>query len=92
MPLLVCECTFLKEHQNKARATFHLCTSDLNVLIQEPQPQFLLPMHLSRTYLGNKSQLVQELEVPKDVQILKIPPRLTSRPIYPYETQIEFCE
>ena len=89
--LLVCECTFLKEKKSKARETFHLCSEDLNVLVRELNPRFLMPIHLSRTYLGSEEQLYRELDIPEDVRILKIPPRLTPPPILPPKIDREMC-
>ncbi|MFH2129726.1 MAG: MBL fold metallo-hydrolase [bacterium] len=84
--LLVCECTYLSAQLEKARRSCHLCTSDLNQLIRELQPDFLLPMHLSKTYLGKTHLLYEELEIPDGCQLIKLPDRVTPEPITPLGT------
>lgn len=83
--LLVCECQYMRDNQKKARESFHLCTDDLNTLVEKIAPRFVLPIHLSKSYQGNHEQLYQELEFPKGTDILKIPPRLTTRPLLRHE-------
>lgn len=79
--LLICECTYLSSQLEKARKSHHLCTSDLNVLIRELQPKYLLPMHLSKAYLGKTHLLYSELEIPNGCQLIKLPERITPQPI-----------
>mgnify|MGYP003730971509 CR=1 FL=1 len=84
--LLVCECTYLSSHLEKARRSHHLSTSDLNQLIRKLRPKYLLPMHLSKTYLGNTHLLYEELEVPPDCQLIKLPDHVAPEPIIPADT------
>ena len=79
--LLVCECAFLAADEKKARLSRHLCTRDLNVILDRLRPRYVLPMHFSKSYQGNSSPLYQEIEPPPGVTVLKIPDRLTPRPI-----------
>lgn len=79
--LLVCECAFLGDHRDKARQSHHLCTLDLNLLVDRIRPQFILPMHLSKTHAGRSSTLYEQLELPPGVQLLRLPDRLTPRPL-----------
>jgi len=79
--LLVCECAFLAAEHNKARLSRHLCTTDLNIILDRLRPRYLLPMHFSKIYQGRSDPLYQEIEPPPGVTVLKIPDRLTPRPI-----------
>jgi ribonuclease Z len=79
--LLVCECAFLAADEKKARISRHLCTGDLNVILDRLRPRYLLPMHLSKSYQGGSHPLYQEIEPPPGVTVLRIPDRLTPRPI-----------
>lgn len=79
--LLVCECAFLAADQRKARLSRHLCTTDLNILLDRLRPSYVLPMHLSKSYQGRSAPLYEEIEPPAGVTVLKIPDRLTPRPI-----------
>ncbi|GFO54843.1 ribonuclease Z [Geomonas sp. Red276] len=79
--LLVCECAFLASECEKARLSRHLCTADLNLLLDKLRPTYVLPMHFSKTYQRGSTPLYRELEPPAGVTILKIPDRLTPRPI-----------
>jgi len=79
--LLVCECAFLASEQKKARASRHLCTCDFNLLLDRLRPRYVLPMHFSKTYQGGSEPLYREIEPPPGVTVLKIPDRLTPRPI-----------
>lgn len=83
--LLVCECAFLRRDRDRARASAHLCTSDLNALVDELRPRFLLPMHLSKSYLGRSALLYDELELPAGVTLLRLPEYRTPRPLLPRE-------
>jgi len=81
--LLVCECAFLAAEEKKARLSRHLCTSDINVILDRLRPRYLLPMHFSKSYQGgvNSQALYREIEPPPGVTVLRIPDRLTPRPI-----------
>jgi len=79
--LLVCECTFLARDRDKARASFHLSTMDLNRLVERIRPGFVLPMHFSKSYGGKSSLLYEELEMPEGVTLLHLPEHLTPRPL-----------
>ena len=80
--LLVCECAFLAAEETKARRSRHLCTSDLNVILDRLRPRYVLPMHFSKSYQGGSSDLLyREIEPPAGVTVLRIPARLTPRPI-----------
>ncbi len=79
--LLACECSFLAEDLDKARVSHHLCTTDLNALMKELNPRLVLPMHLSKTYLGRSHILYGQLEIPKEVTLIRLPEHLTPRPL-----------
>lgn len=79
--LLICECAFLAEDAKKARLSRHLCTGDFNMLMDRLRPRYVLPMHFSKTYQGKSHLLYQEIEPPPGVTVLKIPDRVTPRPI-----------
>lgn len=81
--LLVCECTFLREAKDKARASSHLCTDDVNQLLGELRPAFFLPMHLSKTYNRRSRELYSELELPSETRLIELPPHVTSAPLRP---------
>jgi len=83
--LLICECSFLKADKDKARASAHLCTSDANLLLERIRPPFFLPMHLSKSYIHDCGRLYDELEIPPEVTLVRIPKYLTPRPILPCE-------
>jgi ribonuclease Z len=79
--LLVCECAFLAADCKKARLSRHLCTTDFNRVLDRLRPRYVLPMHLSKTYQGRSYPLYDEIEPPQGVTVLKIPDRMTPRPI-----------
>ncbi|HEY6872807.1 MAG TPA: MBL fold metallo-hydrolase [Geobacteraceae bacterium] len=79
--LLVCECSFLAAERDKARRSRHLCTDDLNCLIERLRPPFVLPMHLSKSYVGRSRLLYEELTSPPGVTILRLPEHLAPRPL-----------
>lgn len=81
--LLVAECAFLSEDRQKARRSFHLCTDDLNRLLDLVRPARFLPMHLSKTYNGRCQQLYRQLKLPPQVKLLRLPDHLLSRPLLP---------
>ncbi len=83
--LLIAECTFLAEDVEKARASRHLCTDDVNTLLQELRPRFFLPLHLSKTYIHRTAQLYEELRMPPGTTLLKIPDHIPPRPLIPAE-------
>jgi ribonuclease Z len=89
--LLVCECAFLAAEERKARLSRHLCTSDLNLILDCLRPRYVLPMHFSKSYQGLGSErLYQEIEPPPGVAVLRIPERLTPRPIMASEVPRPF--
>jgi len=83
--LLVVECAFLAEDIDKARASWHLSSPDLNQLVQELQPAFLLPMHLSKSYIHRSADLYRQLELPPTTTLLRLPDYRTPRPLLPLE-------
>lgn len=83
--LLICECSFLAVDRDKARASAHLCTSDVNFLAERLRPAFLLPMHLSKSYIHTWERVYEELEVPRGVTLLRLPKLVTPRPLLPGE-------
>ena len=88
--LLVCECSFLAEERDKARVSHHLCTSDLNFLMDRLRPRFILPMHLSKSYQERSHLLYEQLEAPSGVTLLQIPDHLTPRPLLASEVPRPF--
>jgi ribonuclease Z len=83
--LLVSECTFLAEDEEKARISFHLCTTDLNRISRIIKPDLLLTMHLSKSYISDTQRLYTELETPRGTQLLQLPDYMTPRPLLPGE-------
>jgi ribonuclease Z len=79
--LLCSECTFLAADREKARASYHLCTADLNTLVRRLTPQFLLPMHLSKSYLRRTANLYDELAPPADTTVLRLPNHVVPAPL-----------
>jgi ribonuclease Z len=79
--LLVCECAFLKESKERARASHHLCTDDLNWLMEALRPDYLLPMHFSKTFSRRAADLYRELVPPPGTRLLQLPLRRTPRPL-----------
>ncbi len=79
--LLCAECTFLAADVEKARASYHLCSADLNSLVRELAPGFLIPMHLSKSYLLRTVDLYNELKMPATTTILKLPKHLAPAPL-----------
>lgn len=78
--LVCCECTFLSADEDKARASSHLCSSDLNQLVRELRPKALLPMHLSKAYIQRPEAIYDEITPPSGTRLLRLPPYLTPRP------------
>lgn len=83
--LLLCECTFLRAAEEKARSSYHLCSNDINQLLTELRPRFFLPMHLSKSYSRRTDELYRELRPPDGTEILQIPPQITPRPLLAQE-------
>lgn len=81
LTLLCSECTFLAADEAKARASRHLCTSDLNSLAQSLAPRYLLPMHLSKSYLRRTVDLYEELLPPDGTTILRLPKHIVPPPL-----------
>lgn len=79
--LLCCECTFLAADQAKARASHHLCSSDVNRLAADLRPKALLPMHLSKAYISRPFALYDELSLPEGTRLLRLPDYVTPRPL-----------
>ncbi|TYO99327.1 ribonuclease Z [Geothermobacter ehrlichii] len=85
--LLVCECAFLREEKEQARRSMHLCTEDLNLLLDRLRPDFVLPMHLSKAFLGRSAELYAELEPPSGTQVLRLPDYCSPRPLLADDVQ-----
>ncbi len=83
--LLAAECAFLSEDVAKARNSHHLCTSDVNLLLDRIRPGYFLPIHLSKTYNGRSERLYRELVMPPGVTLLRLPEHLLTRPLFPSE-------
>ncbi len=83
--LLVCECSFLGQDMDKARESYHLCTTDLNRAVDTIRPAFLLPMHLSKSYVHHTRRLYEELELPPETTLLRLPDHVPPRPLLPGE-------
>ena len=79
--LLVCECSFLAVDRDKARVSCHLCTSDLNYIMDRLRPTYVLPMHLSKSYTDRSNLLYQELEPPAGVTVLRRAEHVAPRPL-----------
>lgn len=79
--LLCADCAFLAADVAKARASYHLCTEDLNDLARRLAPRFLLPMHLSKSYLLRTVDLYRELHPPDETSILPLPNHLVPAPL-----------
>jgi ribonuclease Z len=85
--LLICECSYLEEEREKARLSYHLCTSDVNFLLRELRPSCFLPMHLSKTYANRCHKLYEQLEIPPEVTLARLPEHVTPRPLLPEEVE-----
>lgn len=83
--LLVGECAFLADHVEKARRSYHLCTGDVNRLLQEIRPAFFLPVHLSKSCGARRLDLYRELQPAEGTVVLTLPERLLPRPLLPDE-------
>jgi ribonuclease Z len=87
--LLVGECAFLADHKQKARRSFHLCTQDVNRLLVEIQPDFYMPMHLSKSCSHRSGDLYLELCPPPETRLVCLPDRLLHRPFLPCEVPMD---
>jgi ribonuclease Z len=81
LTLLCAECTFLEADVQKARASYHLCSADLNALTTRLAPQFLLPMHLSKSYLRRTFDLYREVQPPTGTAVIRLPNHIVSQPV-----------
>lgn len=81
LTLLCSECTFLAVDGEKARASHHLTTHDLNRLIRRLTPRYLLTMHLSKGYLHRSVDLYAELQPPRGTSILRLPTHMVPPPV-----------
>lgn len=81
LTLLCAECTFLRSDLEKARASYHLCSADLNDLVARLSPKFLLPMHLSKSYLYHTVDLYQELSPPAGTVLIRLPNHIVPAPL-----------
>jgi len=81
LTLLCSECTFLAADEDKARASFHLTTSDLNSLVERLAPRYLLVMHLSKSYLRRTVDLYAELRLPAATTVLRLPSHIVPAPV-----------
>jgi ribonuclease Z len=79
--LLCADCTFLAADLAKARASYHFCSRDLNELAIRLAPRFLLPMHLSKSYLHRSVDLYDELQPPRNTTVLRLPKHLVPAPL-----------
>ena len=81
LTLLCAECTFLRGEVEKARSSYHLTTADLNQLAGSLKPGWLLPMHLSKSYLRQMATLYSELNPPPETKILQLPAHIVPAPV-----------
>lgn len=81
LTLLCAECTFLEADVHKARASYHLTTGDLNRLAGRLAPRYLLPLHLSKSYLRRTIDLYHELQPPQGTEILRLPKHIVPAPV-----------
>ncbi len=79
--LLCSDCTYLAADMEKARISYHLCTTDLNELASRISPRYLLPMHLSKSYLYRTADLYHELHPPPGTTILPLPDHIVPAPL-----------
>lgn len=89
--LLICECSFLAADVGQARRSCHLCSDDLNRLLERLRPGYVLPMHLSKNYLNQGARLYEELEPPAGTTLLRLPDYVSSRPLLPRELPFRFA-
>jgi ribonuclease Z len=79
--LLICENTFLREAKARARASRHLCSDDVNQLLDELRPDWFLPMHLSKSFNRRWRELYRELQPPAGTGLLELPVHVTPAPL-----------
>ena len=89
--LLCADCSFLAADIEKARNSYHLCTVDLNDLALRLAPRYLLPMHLSKSYLHRTTDLYQELHPPPETSILPLPNHLVPAPLMVQDVEKWLC-
>lgn len=87
--LLVGECAFLADHKEKARQSYHLCTLDMNRLLDKIRPICYLPVHLSKSCGARHQELYRELQPPAGTRLLHLPVRLLKRPLLPCEVHMD---
>lgn len=81
LTLLASECTFLAADEEKARASHHLTTRDLNRLLESLAPRHLVAMHLSKGYLRRTGELYAELRPPAATTVLRLPDHIVPAPL-----------
>jgi len=81
--LLVSECSFLATDRERALRSGHLSSCNLNRLLKRLRPQWVLPMHLSKTYLGRGAQIYDEISLPEGTTLLRLPEHVTPAPLLP---------
>jgi len=83
--LLLCETTFLSDGVERARSSRHLCSDDVNWLLEQLRPDYFLPMHLSKSYNRCSARLYREINSPAGTTLLQIPDMVTPRPLLQME-------
>jgi len=81
LTLLCAECTFLGSDVEKARASYHLCTSDLNDQSARLAPRFRLPIPLPKNYLRRTEDLYRELSPPNGSVVIRLPDHIVPAPV-----------
>jgi ribonuclease Z len=81
LTLLCVECTFLGADEVKARASYHLCSRDLNELMARLAPSHVIPMHLSKSYLRRSDDLYRELQPPAGTTVIRLPIHIVPPPL-----------
>lgn len=81
LTLLCSECTFLAADEAKARLSCHLCSQDLNSLVRILKPAYLLPLHLSKSYLYHTVDLYREVVPPSGTTLLRLPKHVVPSPL-----------
>jgi ribonuclease Z len=87
LTLLCAECTFLAADEAKARASYHLCSSDLNGLVRVLAPAYLAPLHLSKSYLRHTVDLYRELSPPAGTTLLRLPQHIVPPPLTEHDVR-----
>lgn len=78
--VLVCECAFPRSARERARVSGHLCSDDVSRLAAVIRPRYLVPIHLSKTWLGRSREIFAELELPPGTELVALPERLVPAP------------